>query len=234
MNNLRQFFADKALELLVAGVCLQLALAAVAVWLANSPAIMLLLALSVLLLLFVFTGVKELRARRKRPQIGGEEALQVPRKGVIFTLGLHSAKPGSVVYLVVDKLKPEFIGFLGTPETEKAEVVKTLCRALELPEGKCKSESWKPTAIREGKIKTGLVLDWMLEQYVSESNVVLDLTGGTATMSVAAFMAAEERRIDCQYIYSKFDVSKNQIVPGSQEAILITHYARPEDSPGSD
>jgi hypothetical protein len=226
---LRRFFADKALELLIAGVCLQLALAAVAAWLSSRPAVMLLSALAVLLLLVIGVGVKELRERRKRPEIGAEIAFQIPRRGVIFTLGLHSAKPGSVVHLVHELLKPELIGFLGTPKTDENEVAQSLCDTLDLAAGKCKSESWEPTAIREGKLKTSLIIDWMQECGLNERDIVLDLTGGTATMSVAAFMAAEERHIDCQYIYSQFD-DRNQIISGTQKPILITRYATQQET----
>jgi hypothetical protein len=64
----------------------------------------------------------------------------------------------------------------------------------------------------------------MLRQGVSAKDVVVDLTAGTTTMSVAAFMAAQERRIDCQYIHSEFDRVKNERIKGSEKAILLTSY----------
>jgi hypothetical protein len=227
VHSLRRFLAEKILELILAGVVLQLILAGVVLEL-NRPASIYLLAASVLVLLLVFLGVKELLARRKR-QVGLIDVEQTPRKGVIFTIGPRSVEPDSVVRLVIEKLKPDFVGFLGTPKTEEGRVVETLCEGLKLTAAKCKSERWEPTAIREGKKKTEIVIDWMLEQGLSEKDIVLDLTGGTATMSVAAFMAAEERRVDSQYITSEADARK-QVIHGSQQTVLITRYTKPPAS----
>lgn len=170
--------------------------------------------------------VNRARVVRRRPIIGDEAAFSLPRRGIIFTLGLHSAKPGSVARTVITRTNPELVGFLGTPETEDAQIAQTLIRELFLSEDRVKCESWSPTAVREGTLKTGIVMDWMRSQGLPDSSIVLDLTGGTATMSVAAFMAAEEREIDSQYVASEFDKAKNQILPDSQHLILITRYAR--------
>lgn len=161
----------------------------------------------------------------RNPVVGELLAFQVARKAVVFTLGLNSDKPGSVVDLVMKQLRPEFVGFLGSPATDAAGIVLNLSRILSLPAEKVKSESWEPTAIREGRIKTLLVLDWLMEKGLAVHDIVIDLTGGTATMSVAAFMAAEERAVDCQYIYSEWDRDKDQLKRGTQRPILITRYA---------
>jgi hypothetical protein len=225
-RSLRQFLAAKGLEIIVVPVSITLVLAALAVWLANHPAFMLLLGTAFLMLYLIFISLRDFRERRRQPpDIGQLAAFQVPRRGVLFTLGLHSDKPNSVVYLVLEQLKPEVVGFLGTTETDEANIVGNLCSLLSLQKTQCKSEVWEPAEIQEGKIKTGLVVDWMLKQGLGKRDIVLDLTGGRVDMSIAAFMAAEERRIDSQYIYSEFDKIKNQFIPGSQKPILITNYA---------
>jgi CRISPR-associated protein (Cas_Cas02710) len=234
LRSLRQFLAEKGLEIIVVAVSIPLVLAALAVWLANRPAFMLLLGTAFLMLYLIFISIRDFRERRRRPpDIGQLAAFQVPRRGVIFTLGLHSNKPNSVVHIVLEQLKPEVIGFLGTPKTDEANTVGNLCSGLSLQKTQCKSEVWEPAEIEEGKIKTGMVIDWMLKQGLGKREIVLDLTGGTVAMSVAAFMAAEERRIDCQYIYSEFDKIKNQFIPGSQKPILITSYAEWAESVSS-
>jgi hypothetical protein len=220
MRKLRKFFSEKAVELLVAGVILQFAVPGISTWMGNRPALMLISASALLLLLFAFLGLKEIWDSDP-PDIGKQMAFRTPRRGVIFTLGFHSAKKSSVVYLVNEKLKPELVGFLGTPQIE--DVVKVILQELKVKEGKYKTESWSPSEIRDGKVKTSLVIDWMLNCGLKEEDIVVDLTGGTATMSIAAFMAAEEKRIDCQYILSEYD-AKNQFIDGSQKPILITNY----------
>jgi hypothetical protein len=166
---------------------------------------------------------RKLRERRA-PRIGEDAVFQTARRGVVFTLGLHSAKADSVARLVLTNLEPEFVGFLGTPETDKQGIAATLSDDFKLPSEKVKCETWDPIEVGEGKIKTGLVIDWMRRQGLDENSIVLDLTGGTVTMSIAAFMAAEERHIDSQYIGSEFDKVRNLVIPNSQKPILITRY----------
>lgn len=231
-----RFFARHVQESLIGNFVWTIAMAAITL-LVGSPKLLVLLLVGSLFPVFAFKGVSALRQRLRQPDIHPtENALKVPRRGVIFTLSLRSADKDSVVHQVVDSLrgipgevKPELFGFLGTPQTEQAKVVATLCKDLSIPEEKFKSEMCEPTYVYEGKSKTALIIDWMLRQGLNEKDIVLDLTGGTATMSVAAFIAADEKRIDSQYIYSEFDREKNQIKPGSQKQILITRYWMPEE-----
>jgi hypothetical protein len=234
LRSLRQFLAEKGLEIIVVAISIPLVLAALAVWLANRPAFMLLLGMSFLMLYLIFISIRDFRERRRRPpDIGQLAAFQVQRRGIVFTLGLNSNNPESVVNIVLEQLKPEFVGFLGTPETDESNMVGNLCSVLRLQKAQCKSEVWELAEIEEGKIKTGMVIDWMLKQGLGKREIVLDLTGGTVAMSVAAFMAAEERRIDCQYIYSEFHKIKKELIPGSQKPILITNYAGDVESVSS-
>jgi hypothetical protein len=165
------------------------------------------------------------------------EVLKISRRGVIFTLGLKGAEKNSVPRWVLDRLKPEFVGFLGTPETDAAGIVERLAADYDLEPAWRKSESWVPTAFAEGKIKAGLVIDWMREQGVDSCDIVLDLTGGLVPMSLVASLAAQERQVDCQYIVSKYDQKLGQVIDGTQRPILVTQFPRPEpkaaDSPGS-
>ena len=67
-------------------------------------------------------------------------------------------------------------------------------------------------------------MDWMLEQGLSPSEVIVDLTGGSKPMSVAAFIAAEQRQVECEHLASNWDAKKARPMPGTQQPILITHY----------
>jgi hypothetical protein len=222
MRILRKFLSEKALELYM-GIVLGFIMSAILLLLGNRPDLMLISALALFFLLIAFAWVKE-KMESSHVSIGQLLAFKVPRRGIIFTLGLRSSEPSSVVYLVNKVLAPEFVGLLGTPETQN--VIKDILAELKLQEGKCKTETWNLTEINEGKIKTSLVIDWMLAQGLKEEEVVVDLTGGTTAMSIAAFMAAEDRKIDCQYIQSKYDEAKNIHIKGSQKPILITGYNR--------
>lgn len=227
-RGLRQFFVEKGLEIVFLALFIPLLLGALTVLLKDRWDVYLLLSFVVVALYLVLSYAMWRRERRKtQPDLGMAGALNVPRRGVVFTISPNSANPASVVSFVWDRIKPDFVGFLGTPLTEDAGTVKRLRAALGLEEGRYKSEFWDPTEVSEGTVKAGLVIDWMVRQGVSERDLVVDLTGGTATMSVAAFMAAQARRVDCQYVQSEFDRVNNVRIQNSEKAILITSYGQP-------
>jgi len=232
VRTLRRFFNEKWLELIISGICLPFLGAAVAVWLTSRPGALMAIAAVILVLLFLFLFLKEWRERRRQPQLGGERAFQIGRRGVIFTLGKYSAQPESIVYLVSKNLKPDFFGFLSTPELDKMKVVEEIVRTLGLREERYKVESWNLKEVREGKTKTALMIDWILNQGLSERELVLDITNGTATMSVAAFMAAEERRVDCQYILSEYTDSNRINHNAPKIPLLVTSYGEPAPHTG--
>ena len=62
MRELRRFFNEKWLELIIAGVCLPFVGAAFAVWLANRPLVMLSAAVAIVLGVAVYLRLREWRA----------------------------------------------------------------------------------------------------------------------------------------------------------------------------
>ena len=222
MRNILYILRDKGLELLL-GALIGFILGIVPAIVGNSPNTMLMIALGLVSTLLIYLWLRDQRKTRNNLTLGEIVAFRKAREGVIFTLGLRSAEKGSVIYLVHEALKPKFIGFLGTPETKS--VLEGIVRELNLSDESYKAESWGITEVDEGKTKTLLVIDWMHRQGLRDKDIVLDITGGTATMSVAAFMAAQERRIDCQYIQSRYDAIKNEHIKETQKPILITNYS---------
>jgi uncharacterized membrane protein len=222
MRNLTLLLREKGMELLLGGL-IGFVFGIIPALVGNSPNTLLVIALALVFLLLVYFWVRDYRRTHRDLTLGEMVAFKKARRGVIFTLGLRSAERGSIIYLVHEALRPEYIGFLGTPQTKS--FVEEIVRELNLQAGAYKTEVWDITEIDEGKTKTSLVIDWMRKRGLRESEIVLDITGGTATMSVAAFMAAEERRVDCQYIQSRYDAVKNVYVKESQKPILITSYS---------
>ena len=230
MSDLARFIREKWLEIVIVGVCIHLFCAAIVIWLEHRPTVLILVAVAIVLLLFALFGLRNLRRRLRVPKaIGTLDAFKVPRRGVIVTLGFRSTEPNSVVFQVKERFNPDFWGFLGTPETDTAKITEQLVKQIAIDEDNFKSEAWEPTRVAEGVTKTQIVIDWMLEQGLDTKDIVLDLTAGTATASIAAFMASQERHIDCQYIYSQY--RDNQVVEGSQKPILITRYTLPSTEP---
>lgn len=178
--------------------------------------------------LFRQAEIERLRRRLKvqRPSIIGEEAgASVSRQAVVFTLGLGSADPESLVFKVYRELEPEWVGFLGSPQTRDGQIVERICQALRLPEERVKREEWDPNDVREGFAKANLVFNWLIERGIAPEKIILDVTGGTVPMSIAAFLAAREQRIETQYIASRFDPSGGRM-PGTERLILIERYER--------
>ena len=76
------------------------------------------------------------------------------RRGVVMTLGINSGEPASLARLVLDRFRPEYLGLLGSPETDEAgvkeRILKEIVPALGLPLRHIKHESWEPIRIKEG------------------------------------------------------------------------------------
>lgn len=225
MRSLILLLKEKGAELLLGGL-IGFALGSIPAIVGNNLNVSLIIALVIALLLIIHFWIRDHLKTRGNLTLGSLLAFEKTRRGVIFTVGLHSAKRGSIIYLVHQALQPEYIAFLCTPQTEN--VVEVLIKELNLKDGTYKKEAWEFTEIDEGKTKISLVIDWMHKQGLRDSEMVLDITGGTATMSVSAFMAAQERRIDCQYIKSSYDELKNDYIKESQKPILITNYSGPD------
>jgi hypothetical protein len=222
MHDLILIFREKGPELLLGG-WIGFIFGIVPALVGNYPSTLVVIALVFGFLLLIYFWIRAVRQSHDNLTLGEIIAFKKARRGVIFTVGLRSAEKGSVIYLVHEALQPEYIGFLRTPQTES--VVKEIIGKLNLQAGTYKTEAWEITEIGEGKTKTSLVIDWMRKQGLRESDMVLDITGGTATMSVAAFIAAQERRIDCQYIQSRYDETKNVYIKESQKPVLVTNYS---------
>lgn len=227
MKALRKFFNEKWLELIISGICLPFLGAAIAVWLGSRPAILAVLAVLIVLLLAGFLAFKEWRERRKPRQLVAEGALNIPRRGVIFTMGFGSAGPQCVASTVFNQLKPEFVGFLSTPQIDKKDLVENLVEDFNLSENRFRKESWDLEDLLDGKNKTSQIIDWMMNKGLSGRDIVLDLTAGPSNMSIATFMAAEEKRIDCQYIFSGYDSNGLIDLSVPKKALLITSYSPP-------
>jgi hypothetical protein len=200
---------EKGLELLLGGL-IGFIFGIVPAIVGNSPNTLMVIVLVLVSLLMIYFWVRDQRRNREKLRLGKMIAFQKPQEGVIFTLRLRSAERGSIIYLVYEALKPKFIGFLVTSQTQR--VVEEIVRRLILEERTYKTESWEITGIDEGKTKTSLVIDLMGKQGLQGKDIVLDITGGTATMLVAATSSQDTK---CH---------KNVYIEESQKLILIINY----------
>ena len=181
-------------------------------------------------------GIGAIRSRRTQklaqsPQLKNESPFNTPRKGVILTLSLTSAVPDSVANYVFKSYspRPQWVGFLGTKETEAEGIHLQLQKTFGLSDEQVKNVAWEPTDVSAGKEKTLSVINWMLAKDLTSRDIVLDLTGGKVTTSIAAFMAVQELQIDSQYVDSTY--KDRLLVKGSQAPLLITSYTNKNAEP---
>lgn len=223
MFTLRNFLFDKWAEMLFFIFGVELILT-VFIALINSKIILILLGgLFILTTILIFV-IKDFLFIKRVTRDGLIIKLDSPRKAIIFTVGFRSAFDDSILYRVHEKLKPELVGFLETQETNEKGIVHSIVQKLQLENDKFKTMMVDPTNIDEIKMTTKLIVDWFKQKNINEDEILLDLTAGTALMSVASFIAADEQHIDTLYLYSEYE--KNLPIKGTQKPILIRSFEK--------
>jgi len=222
MYTVANFVKNKWLEIAIVAVAIQLITNAFSIFLGNNPLLIFLTALGLILVIVLVTIILD-AMRRSRRIIGVENALEKGRKGVIFTIGLKSNEVNSPAMKIVDKLKPQYLGFIGTEKTIEANIGKTIAETNGIKSEYFREKSVDPTNVKEIKEDADHLIQWMLANGLSKEDIVVDLTSGTAIMSVASYIAADENKIDTQYIYS--DYRDNKPVDGTQKVLTISSYA---------
>lgn len=221
MNTLKIFFKSKWLEIAIVAIAFQLITNAVSIFLDNKPLSLLLTAIGLILLIVLVTSSYDAIKEKKR-SIDTGNALDIKRKGIIFTIGLKSHEPNSTVIKVIKKLNPQYCGFIGTDKTFEANIGRIIAETNNLKENYYREKAVDPTNINEINEDTIHLIRWMLDQGLSKNDIVVDITGGTAIMSIASYIAADENKIDTQYIYSEF--RDNKPIEGSQKALIVSRY----------
>jgi hypothetical protein len=170
------------------------------------------------LVAFVF-GLVWILSKRKSPLRGEAAAFQVPRRAMIFTVGLQP----HTVRMALDHRRPDYIAFVCSSASEL--LANELVEEFRYELDHCKKEVVDIQNIREIRAKTGLILDWMAEKGLETDEIAADITGGMTTMSVGVFSVTEERQVDSQYIRSQYD-EQNRPVKNSQEAVFVSRYSK--------
>jgi hypothetical protein len=168
------------------------------------------LALAVAVAAAAILGVRDVaRRRRRRVDIG--EAAGAPermRPGVILILSTGSDAPDSAAVHAIRHMRPTYLGFFGTPETDERRVAEKLlaerCPELGVAPAATNAKSWDQLDLRDGTRTVMALIDWMLDRGLEPAEVVVDITGGTKLMSVCGFLAAEAKGVDCEYIRSEW------------------------------
>jgi hypothetical protein len=159
-----------------------------------------------------------LMQRKREHALRGESiAFQVARKGLIFTTGGQD----DTLRISLNQQKPDFVAFICSKETkDKAE---KLSKELGFDADHYWMELVDPRDVMEIQAKTEMCYNWLKKKGIQDSDVAVDITGGTKPMSVGAFLMAEEKQIDSQYIFCR-QYENNKCVDGTQEALLLGNF----------
>ena len=217
MNQLRGFLKSRWDEILVLGVALQLILWAITT---GNLVIILAVTVSMIVMVLLIYGITEKISNRRKPKsLGDNIAFQVSRKGLIFTVG----KQTHTIEYAIAQQRPEFIALICTDVTEK-EADEIMEKFSDDPE-MVRKRLVDPFNLEEIRTTTQILIKW-LEQKMPKDSIAVDITGGMTTMSLGAFLAADEFQIDSQYVRSNYDLDNKPVV-GSQDGIFITRYSSP-------
>jgi hypothetical protein len=215
MKRLINFIKTRWEEILILGVFLQLF-----VWTLTTGNLLIILAVStsaILLVVLVYIAVERVGHRKTQKVRGESTAFTIPRRGLIFTIG----KQTDTVAFALENQKPDFIGLLCTDVSEP--FADDLITTFSYDSEHVRKRIVNPYDIRETHQISNLLIDWMLEQKLGSHEIAVDVTGGLTTLSVGVFSAADDRRIDSQYIRSKYD-SQNRVIPNTMEGVFITRF----------
>ena len=140
-----------------------------------------------------------------------------PRKGLIFTTGGQD----DTLRISLRHQKPDFVAFICSNETkDKADKLLTEF-GFDIEHHKI--ELVDPRDIDDIRIKTETSYNWMKKNGVNDADIAIDITGGTKPMSLGAFLVAEGKQVDSQYIFChKYE--NNKCVDGTQEALLLGNF----------
>jgi len=150
--------------------------------------------------------------RNRFPKIGGKPNAKDWRN-IIFTISqIH------VPLWVIEQLQPETVGLLATTYSrEQAEAIKRHLRERDIP-------VWlKIIANPDDPGETHHHARALIERIrtLQPGRTAMDITGGKTTMSLGAFMAAEETGVDSIYVTTqmkqgKADMSSARIITISE------------------
>jgi hypothetical protein len=216
MDQLFHFLRSQWQEIAIPGIWIPIVITAITT--GDATFIILSLIGGALLMVALYSLLDKLK-KRWQPTFGGE-ASGIPRKGLIFTVGLQAE---TIDYALAGQ-NPQWAGFLCTEQT--LGVVDRLMASQQFPPDHWRREIVDPRDIIDVRAKTHALLDWMIRQGLKLEEIALDPTGGMTPMSLGAFSVAQERQIDCQYVRSRYD-EQNRPIRGSQELIFLSRYSTP-------
>jgi hypothetical protein len=129
-----------------------------------------------------------------------------PRSALICTISDRQGASDEVVPVIVQQLRKSSpitcLGLIGTPETQaagtKAKIMESLGNAQ--PQ-QVKEIACNPFDLTDAQVTTQNLLDWATRTCgLSNRQILVDVTGGTAVMTLGAYLAAQDADVDVEYV----------------------------------
>lgn len=141
-------------------------------------------------------------ARNHFPNVGPDLDDAENWRAVVFTVS-HAELPT----WVMESTRPEHIGLVATPESQDAaQRIAAQARKQNIRvHGPLTVEN--PDDPAESRAQTRLLLARLREAGIAPEDMAVDITGGKTTMSLGAFMAAEEMGVSTLYVASRYDAA---------------------------
>lgn len=169
-------------------------------------------------LLVIAITAMALYSKRSRSSHSRNEAFQVPRKGMVFTVG----KQLNTIRFAIKNQNPKFIGLICSAETE--DMANLLKEELGFDDEHFMKKEVDPKNIEDIRAMAVSILNWLKSKGLQDSEIAVDITGGMTTMSAGVFDISEERKIDSQYIFSKY--INNRVIIDTKDAILFSQHSK--------
>jgi hypothetical protein len=162
--------------------------------------------------------------RRSRLVVGGMQQWEHVRResGIIRTLGLKNHDEGSTVPKALREAQPRVVGSVWTQATAANSIAKTAVGKADMAPDSWRELTIDPTNIVAVRAHVQQLIGWMEGKGVSRSKLLIDLTGATAVVSVGAYMAAADARVDTIYVWSQYQ--DNEPLEGPRRVLPIATY----------
>ena len=156
--------------------------------------------------------------KRRLSSHSRNEAFDIPRKGMAFTVG----KQLNTIRFAIENQNPKYIGLICSGES--ADAKKLLKEELGFDDEHMMKKEVDPKNIEDIRAMATSILNWLKSNDLQDSEIAVDITGGMTTMSDGVFDVFEEHKIDSQYIFSRYE--NNRVILDTKDAILFSQHSR--------
>jgi len=223
MAQLRLFFQSKSIELVLLGVVFPLMVAVpVGDWLNRNKLASATIGLIISVALVAILEWRNRRAYGRRTRITDSEAFHPRRSAVVFMVSPGRTYHSSIVAGVLERLpNVEVVGLLQSADaTETARDYEQQIRSETGKRVIRRTVDDVESVAAMYNAVSGMLSEMETELGLRGEDVVVDVTHGTAFMSVVAFMAADDAGIDAQYIHTSRPGAETLTASGPRGLLL--------------